>query len=193
MSVKDLDNGRVLNVLNLFGDKLDSGAKSNLRKEGKGGGSLESSIKSEAEKFPNSFSFSFEMEDYGEFVDAGVMGIGGSRKKPNAKGELAYKLKKVTNKKFSYRTPSKTNSNGRFKQSLGGWSIRKGIAPRSSGGQFTKRKGLIFALRKSIMHTGIETTNFYTKPFNKLFKALPEDIIEAYGLEVDAFLKQAIK
>lgn len=188
MSAKDLDNGRVLSVLTSFGNQLDERSKSNLRKEGKGGGSLENSIKSKAEKFPNSFGFWFEMEDYGEFVDAGVKGIGGTK----ADGSK-WKLKTVTNNKFSYRTPSKTNSNGRFKQSLGGWSIRKGIAPRSSGGQFTKRKGLVFALRKHVMHTGIETTNFYTKPFNKLFKALPEDIIEAYGLEVDAFLKQAIK
>lgn len=177
----------VKGALDTFGHNLVTQSKRNLRAVGKGGGSLEKSISAKAIQFPNSFQFSFLMEDYGEYVDAGVKGIGGTK----ADGSK-WKLKTVTNNKFKYNQPSKTSSGGRFKQSLGGWSIRKGIAPRSKGGQFTKRKGLVFALRKHIIHTGIETTNFFTTPFDKLFKTFPDEVVEAYGLEVDTFLKASL-
>ena len=74
-----------------------------------------------------------------------------------------------------------------------GWTIRKGIAPRSKGGQFTKRRGLLFAIATSVFHTGLETTSFFTKPFEKEFKRLPDDLVKAYALDVEKLLKSAIQ
>jgi NAD-specific glutamate dehydrogenase len=69
------------------------------------------------------------------------------------------------------------------------WTVRKGIAPRNKKGQFTTRKGLMFAIANSVYHTGLETTNFFTKPFENEFNKLPNELVEAYGLEVEKFLK----
>mgnify|MGYP003633318094 CR=1 FL=1 len=176
-------------VLDTFGASLVKQSRANLtRKKKKASGSLYKSLDYEVKESKNSFQFSFLMEDHGDFIDKGVKGVGGTK----ADG-TNWKKKKVTNNKYSYRNPSRTNSNGRFKQSLGGWTIRKGIAPRNKKGQFTTRKSLIFAIRKSIFHTGIETTNFYSKPFELAFKKLPDDVVEAYGLELDKFLEASIK
>ena len=60
-------------------------------------------------------------------------------------------------------------------------------------GQFTTRKGLMFALAKSVYHTGIETTDFLTKPFDLEFKSFPDDVVEIYGLTVENLLKTTIK
>ena len=46
---------------------------------------------------------------------------------------------------------------------------------------------------RSIWHKGIETTNFFTKPFEAAFKRLPDDIYAAYGLEVEEQIKIALK
>jgi AraC-like DNA-binding protein len=51
----------------------------------------------------------------------------------------------------------------------------------------------LFAIANSVYHTGLETTNFFTKPFKKEFKKLPEEVLEAYALETEEFLKFALK
>ena len=176
-------------ALDIFGTSVIDGSKKELaRKKKSASGGLGKSLDYKVKISKNSFQLDFLMEDYGKFIDKGVKGIGGTK----ADGST-WKKKRVTNNLYSYKNPSKTNSNGRFKQSLGGWTIKKGIAPRNNKGQFTTRKSLIFAIRKSIFHTGLETTHFFTNPFEKAFKDLPDQLVESYGLEVDRLLKLAIE
>lgn len=40
---------------------------------------------------------------------------------------------------------------------------------------------------------GLKTTNFFTEPFETAFKRLPDEIIEAYGLDIESLLKTSIK
>lgn len=178
----------VTQYLNTFGNQLANDSKKELQRQGKNASNrLSKSLDYKINVSKNSFQFDFLMEDYGDFIDKGVKGIGGVK----ADG-TQWKKKRVTNNKYIYRSPSKTNSRGAFKLSLGGWTIKRGIAPRSKTGQFTSRKGLIFAVRKSIFHTGLETTNFYSKPFEKAFRTFPDEFVEAYGLEVDSLLETAL-
>ena len=173
----------VKQVLDTFGDNVVTGAKKELSKQGKNASkALSNSLRYDAKESKNSFEFSISMEDYGEFIDAGVKGVGGSK----ADGSK-WKLKKVTNNKFKYKNKRPPT------QVFNGWTIRKGLAPRSKGGQFTSRKSLLFAIANSVYHTGLETTNFLTNPFNKYFKQLPDDVLEAYGLEAEEFLEFALK
>ena len=72
------------------------------------------------------------------------------------------------------------------------WSIRRGLAPRTVGGQFTTRKSLLFALSESVYRTGLETTHFLTNPFEKLLKEIPNKLIEAYGLDVEELLQNKL-
>ena len=182
-----------LKALNTFGDRVVIDSKKNLKRRNKvSSGRLINSINYKSKVSKNSFELSFEMEQYGLFVDAGVEGIGGTKKDGSK-----WKIKRVTKsslfgKKLSYKGNMKS-SGGRFLQSLGGWTIKRGIAPRDKDGKFMKRKSLIFAIRKSIFHTGIESTKFFVTPFEKGFKKLPEELVEAYALDAENLLKFAVK
>ncbi len=177
-----------LKALNKFGERVVIDSKKNLKKKNKvASGRLINSIDYDVKVSKNSFELSFEAEDYWEFTDYGVKGLGGTK----ADGSK-WKTKRVTNNRFSYKANGKS-SNGRFLQSLNGWTIKRSIAPRSEDGKFIKRRSLLFAIRTSIIHTGLETTSFFTKPFDKEFKELPDELVEAYALDVEELLKFAVQ
>ena len=176
----------VKKALDKFGKSVVKQTRTQLTKKKKNASKrLYKSIDYKLKVSKNSFEFSFEMEDYGKFIDRGVMGIGGKRKKPNAKGELVYEKKKVTNDDYKYK---KGIQNKPSSKHFNNWTVRKGIAPRS-GGKFTSRKGLQEAISQAVWHQGLETTNFFTRPFEVAFKQLPNDLVKAFGLEVDKLLK----
>lgn len=170
-------------ALKLFGEQVVGKSKLNLKRKDKlASKGLFDSISFKSKVNKNSLELDFFMEDYWEFVDYGVKGVGGT--KANGK---KWEKKRVTNNKFKYRKKKPPI------MAFNGWTIRKGIAPRSKGGQFTKRRGLLFAIATSVFHTGIETTSFFTKPFEKEFRELPDELIEAYSIDVDSFLKFAVQ
>lgn len=155
-------------ALNKFAKYVISQSKANLTKSKKNASKkLHSSIKSALNVSKNSFELSFEMEDYGQFQDKGVSGT-----------------KKKYNTPFSY-----TNKMPPPK-ALDKWIVRRGIG---NNGKFTKRKSLQFAIARSIMEKGIKPSLFFTKPFEKAFKTLPDELIESFGLDVDEFLKYTLK
>jgi len=165
-----------------FGRFVKQQAKSNLTKKDKNASSdLYNSINYEITKHKNSFTFSISMEDYGQYVDKGVKGVGGTK----ADGSQWVK-KKVTNNSFKYASKKPPAS------AFSDWIVRRGFAPRSAGGQFTSRKSMQFAIANSVWHTGLETTSFFSRPFELAFAKLPDEIIEAYGLDLDKFLESSL-
>ena len=106
------------------------------------------SLKSYVKESKNSIQISFEMDEYGFFQDRGVKGT------KSGKSLDGYKY---TNK----MPPPKAFDK---------WAIKKGIAPRDIKGKFKSRKGLNFALARSIFEKGIKPTMFFTKPFEKITK-----------------------
>ncbi len=66
-----------------------------------------------------------------------------------------------------------------------------------SGGKFASRSGIKFALSAHIQKYGIKPSLFFTKPFEKAFKKLPDILIDKYGLdaerELNSILKQNLK
>lgn len=171
----------VKKAIDLFWAKVIPEAQKNLKKKN-ASGVLSNSLKAETIQYPNSFITSLLMEDYGIYIDQGVKGVGGSK----ADG-TKWKQKKVFGSSFKYK-----NKRPPY-MAFNGWTIRRGIAPRRKGGQFQKRKGLLFAIANSVYHTGLETTHFLTTPFEYYFKSLPDDIVEAYALEVEDLLKMSLK
>ena len=150
-------------VLDRFVKHVVSQAKKNLTTTNKNASKkLYNSIKGEAKAFPNSIGIYFDMEEYGFYQDKGVSGV-----------------KRKFNTPFSYK--SKMPPPKAFDK----WTIRRGIAPRGAGGKFQSRKGLNFAIARSIFEKGIKPSLFFTKPFEAAFKNLPDDLIEGYGLEVE--------
>ena len=73
------------------------------------------------------------------------------------------------------------------------WTVRKGLAPRGKGGQFEKRKGLNFAIARSIFEKGIKPSLFFTKPFEDAYKTLPDTLIDKYGLDAEQLLDEILR
>jgi hypothetical protein len=165
-------------ALNLFTSYVVDKSKANLNRLKKNAsGNLNKSIKGYYKVSKNSFQLSFEMEDYGTFQDLGVKGSKSSRKAPNS----------------PYKMGTGSAPKGIFKTAINAWVVRKGIAPRDAQGKFIDRKQLNYRIRKSIYETGLKTTNFFTEPFETAFKRLPDEVVEAYGLDIESLLKTSIK
>ena len=119
----------------------------------------------------DSFSLSFLMEDYGDFIDKGVSGI-----------------KKKYNTPYSYK--DKMPPRG----VLDKWAVRKGVRGiRDAKGRFVSRKSLVFLIQRSIYHKGIKPSYFFTKAFRLEFSRLPLDIRKGFQLDLDNFMKFTLK
>lgn len=159
----------MLEVINKFGKGVIKQARTNLTKKKKNASKqLYNSLDYKAKKTQRGFEIKFLMEDYGKFIDRGVKGVGGTK----ADGSK-WKLKKVTNNNYKFRNkkpPVKVFNN---------WIVRKGLAPRENG-KFASRKGLQYALATSVFHTGLETTDFFTRAFETQLNNLPNDIADQF-------------
>jgi hypothetical protein len=52
---------------------------------------------------------------------------------------------------------------------------------------------LAYVIANNIYARGIKPSLFFTKPFEQGFKKLPDEVLEAYGLDVEDYLKYTIK
>ena len=149
--------------LNKFAKYVIQQSRSNLSKGKKNvSKELYNSLGYEISQSGSTMSLGFDMVDYGKFQDRGVSG---------------------TEKK--YNTPYKYTNKMPPAKAFDKWTVRKGIAPRGKGGKFEKRKGLNFAIAKSIYKKGIRPSMFFTKPFAAAFKRLPEELVEAYAIGIE--------
>ena len=160
----------VKDELNRFAKYVISQSRANLTRGKKNSSKdLYNSLDSEVKVSKNSFELSFLMEEYGVYQDKGVSGV-----------------KKKYNTPYSYTTkmppPSKMDK----------WIVKKGIAPRDKNGKFISRKSLQFMIARSIFNNGIKPSLFFTKPFEKAFKNLNKDLVEAYKLDVEQLMKNTI-
>ena len=149
--------------LNKFAKYVIQQSRSNLSKGKKNvSKELYNSLGYEISQSGSTMSLGFDMVDYGKFQDRGVSG---------------------TEKK--YNTPYKYTNKMPPAKAFDKWTIRKGIAPRGKGGKFEKRKGLNYAIAKSIYKKGIRPSMFFTKPFAAAFKRLPEELVKAYSIGIE--------
>lgn len=158
---------RVEEVLQTFGKRVQQQARSNLtRQKMNASGGLYDATKYELSTGQNSFSLSFEMLEYWQYQDSGVSG---------------------TQKK--YNTPFKYTTKKPPAQIFEKWAKQKGIKPRDKQGRFSTFKSFGFAVSNKIFKEGIAPTKFFTKPFENEFNKLPDEIVEAYALDLDDILK----
>ena len=166
-----------------FGKRVNDKARKILKQKDKNtSGALSKSLGFEVKQMPNSIRFALLWEDYGEYIDKGVKGVGGAK----ADG-TKWKKKRVFNSSYKYKNKRPP------KDAFNGWTIQRGIAPRDKKGRFLKRNSLLYAIANSVYHTGLETTHFMTTPFSQEFPKLPNEITEAYGLDVENTLKLIVK
>jgi hypothetical protein len=166
-------------ILEQFRDYVIQQARSNLSKLKKNHTKkLYDSISAEIKVMPNSLRLYFDMTDYGFFQDQGVKGAGGVRattskfKRTNNKGKMW--KQKAKDSPFSFKKGNKPSVK-HFEQ----WAKSKGLNP--------------FAVRESVFRQGISRSLFFTTPFEKAFKNLPDEMIEAYGLEAEETFNTIMK
>ena len=148
------------NVVRL--SKINLGASRNVggkRRVTDNTGKLRSSLSYIMDVTPNSFSLAFLMEEYGQWVDQG-------------------------------RKPGK----GAPPEVIRQWVREKPIRPRDKNGGFKKItdasvNSLAYLINRKIKREGIKPTNFFSEPFEAQFDKLPQELIEAFALDVEDFLK----
>ena len=158
-------------VLNNFGKSVVQQSRSRLTKEKKNAtNKLYNSLSFTPAKVSNRgnlISFSFEMLDYGEFIDKGVSGVDQKYDTP-----YAYTTKPPPPSVFSE------------------WAKAKGIKPRDKKtGKFITAKQFGFIMSRHIFSKGQEPTNFFTLSFEQQYKKLPDELLKAFGDDLDEFLK----
>lgn len=161
-------------ALNKFAKYVVSQSKANLTRQKKNAsGNLRNSLGYDLKVSENSFSLEFIMAEYGMFIDEGVHGSKSS-------------YLETRNSRFEF--------SGRFKtiptKSIDKWVVRRGIkGTRDEQGRFIDRQSLKYVIAKSIYEKGIRASMFFTKPFEKAFENLPDEVIEAYALDIDDLLE----
>ena len=166
-----LDNKNTKEYLNSFAKYVIQQSRSNLTKGGKNvDKKLYNSLDKEIEVGANSFRLAFLMENYGTFQDKGVSG---TQRKYNT--PFSYKSKRpplkpildwVTKKRFQFKN--------------------------KENGKFMSYKSTAYLITGGILKNGIKPSLFFTKPFEKAFLNLPDELVEAYGLDLEEFLQYTI-
>ena len=156
--------------LNDFAKYVIQQSRSNLTKGDKNvNKNLYNSLDKEIEVVANSFRLAFLMEDYGKFQDKGVSG---TERKYNT--PFSYKSK---------RPPLKPITD---------WVKSRRFQFKQKDGKFMSYQSTAFLVRNSIFKKGIKPSLFFTRPFEKAFERLPDELVEAYGLDVEQFLEYTI-
>jgi len=168
-------------ALNDFGKYVVQQSRSNLTKGNQGGGALYDSIRYTLDEEQKGFILDFYMQDYGMFQDEGVKGAnpslvkGGKQKAPSSK--------------FSYKQKMPPM------QPLREWAQKKNIRFRDKKGQFAKGsyKSMAFVLQRSIYAQGLKPTYFFTKPFERAFIRLPQELVKDFALDIEKGIILATK
>lgn len=157
--------------LNAFRKHVITEARKNLTRNKKNASkTLYNDMNSFLKVSKNSFELGFEMPIYGEFQDQGVSG-----------------------KKKKYNTPFSYTNKMPPSQVFEAWIKRKGIKGRDKRGRFITNKSLSYLIARSVFNNGIKPSLFFTRPFELAYKRLGDDIIQAFGLDIDEFLKYTLK
>ena len=166
-----LDNKSTYKYLNEFAKYVIQQSRSNLTKGNKNvNKNLYNSLDKQIEVSANSFRLTFLMENYGEFQDKGVSGT-----------------------KRKYDTPFSYSSKRPPLKPIEDWVTKRRFQFRNKeSGKFMSFKSTAYLIAGGILKNGIKPSLFFTKPFEKAFERLPDELVEAYGLDVEQFLQYTL-
>jgi hypothetical protein len=166
-----LDNKSTYKYLNDFAKYVIQQSRSNLTKGDKNvNKNLYNSLDKQIEVSANSFRLTFLMENYGEFQDKGVSGT-----------------------KRKYDTPFSYSSKRPPLKPITDWVTKRRFQFRNKeSGKFMSFKSTAYLIAGGILKNGIKPSLFFTKPFEKAFERMPDELVEAYGLDVEQFLQYTL-
>ena len=168
-------------VLDDFNKGVIKQARANLTRKGKRDrGNLYKDMKSTVKESKNSFysniSFGDIAKEYWDFIDKGVKGVSSSARAPQS----------------PYKFGTGTGNSGGLTKGIDGWVRRKRFQFRDKEGKFLSYDSTAFLVRRAIWNKGLETTKFISRPFELAFKRLPQEVVEAYSLDLDTTLKYIV-
>jgi len=174
-----LNNTETLNTLQAFNKYVIQQARTNLTKSNKNvSKKLYDSLKAQTKVNPNSIENYIEMEQYGQFLDLGVKGKVSSQRAPNS----------------PFKYGSGTGKKGGLTEGIRGWvKARRFQFKNRETGKFMSYEQTAQLITRSIYLKGTKPTLFFSKPFAKGFESLPDELIKAYGLDIESFLKFTLK
>jgi hypothetical protein len=178
----------VNDALHRFAKVVITQSRANLTRQRKNvDKKLYDSLAYDLEVGSNSFSLSLLMEDYGDFQDKGVRGADPSKVSKNAK----IRGQQAPNSPYRFGSGNYSGKWGEFTKSLENWAKKRNFRLRDKQGRFTKGnyKTIAQILARNIYARGIAPSLFFTKPFEKHFEKLPQEVIEAFALDIEQFLK----
>tara|TARA_R110000803_G_scaffold31809_1_gene70568 strand:- start:443 stop:1009 length:567 start_codon:yes stop_codon:yes gene_type:complete len=180
-----MEKDNVQKALNDFRNKVIRDAKKGMPRSS---GALAKSLESYVKSSKNSIQITFEMDDYGWFQDEGVKGKDPSKVSPNAK----IKGQQAPNSQYKFGSGKYKGTWGKFVSSLKDWAKRKNIRLRDEKGKFKKGNYNTIAqiIAGNIYNRGIKPSLFFTKPFEKYFKKLPDELVEKYALDMENLFNQ---
>jgi len=113
------------------------------------------------------------MEDYGQFVDKGVKGKTSTY--PETQAALS---------QFQYG--SGTGPKGGLTKGIREWVNKKKFQFRDKKGRFMSYETMTYLIARSIYNKGLKANLFFTKPFEKGLEKLPQNLYDAFVLDVDS-------
>jgi hypothetical protein len=183
-----MDTTNIERYLNSFGKQVVKNAKKNLKSAGKGGGNLEKSIKFKVVPDGDGFAVQFSMANYGTFVDKGVKGAGGTIKSGDHKGTWGGRRHYINWKGQRQDSPYKygtgTGAKGGMRKGIGSFIKKKGLQPRSEGGQYMTTAGLRIAIMRVLWIKGIHGISFFQKSLMLGMKEFGKDLLGAITTDI---------
>jgi hypothetical protein len=119
-------------------------------------------------------------DDYWQFVDEGVRGVGGFKGSGRMRGGKT---------PFRFGSGKFGGTWNEFKNSIKNWIKIKGIKGRDAKGRFIKLESLTFLIQRSIFQRGLERTQFFSKPFTEQLNKQTENITKAFADDLEELLK----
>ena len=151
-------------ILENFGKEIQLELRKSLELKGSDtSGVLSESIQFDIEFLGSAYSFELKMEKYGDFIDEGVTGVGGTKSNGTAWDIVQ------TSGRFSFKEGKKPPL---FKE----WAQSKGVNP--------------FAVRESIFRKGLKANNWFSQVMDQgRFKFLIDKLEKAGVKEVQLVLE----
>ena len=170
-----LNKTETLTTLQAFNKYVIQQARTNLTKGNKNvTKELYDSLKATTKVNPNSIENYMEMADHGKFLDLGVKGKVSSQRAPNS----------------PFKFGSGKGKPGGLTEGIRGWvKARRFQFKNRETGKFLSYEQTAQLITRSIYLKGTKPTLFFSKPFAKGFESLPDELIKAYGLDIESFMK----
>lgn len=117
------------------------------------------------------WSMELSMEEYGEYIDEGVQGVGGERKTTTPYGQKGSLFQnKAPESRFKFKIEKKPSA-----RHFEGWARRKGLSP--------------FAVREKVFREGIKPNNFISEVItdeliDEFIVKMEEKGVEAIGDDI---------